>query len=295
MSLEPLRDLIRMPILVVLSVVERVRRLPGARIAAPLVPWLAAAMFLGAGFLLAGYMAEHSPQRVSLADLRAHNLSSIQEWFIVTGDLQEEQALPDDYRYTLTDAAAPNAYLIVQSGHPWPEGHTTVSGRISGYVPFLPPDEPWYASMRADDELAIERPPPWTTMLLTLAGVFLLAARRSPYPMYVATSVERAARANGTVAVTVHPDAEQPGMGVVKGALELGDTAGTNPTLRTVDGRAVPVRVHSRLTSVRVGELRTVTSREPVIRLLSASGDLYVGFRSRAERDAVAATLLYGM
>jgi hypothetical protein len=37
-----------------------------------------------------------------------------------------------------------------------------------------------------------------------------------------------------------------------------------------------------------------MTSREPVIRLLSSSGDLYVGFRSPDERDAVAAVLLYG-
>jgi len=70
-----------------------------------------------------------------------------------------------------------------------------VSGRISGYIPPMPPGEPWYASMRADEELAIERPPPWGAMLLALFGVVLLAGRRSTYPMFVPTPIRRAGRA----------------------------------------------------------------------------------------------------
>jgi len=293
-SLDPVLDLIRKPILVVLNVVEWLRRLPGAAVASRVVPWLAAGLFVGAAAVLTAYMSEHSPQRVSLADLAAHNVSASQTWFIVSGDLHEEQALPDNYRYTLSDQSRPDAYLIVSSTHPWPVGHTTVSGRISGYLPPMPPGEPWYASMRADEELAIERPPPWAAMLLALFGVVLLAGRRSTYPMFVATPVGRARRANGSLGVVVHPDPDRPGIGVQQGALDLRD-AGDAPTLRTNDGRTVPVRVHSRLTSLRVGELQTVTSREPVIRLLSASGDVYVGFRSRDERDAVAATLQFGV
>jgi hypothetical protein len=293
-SLDPVLDLIRKPILVVLNVVEWLRRLPGAAVASRAVPWLAAALFLGAAAVLTAYMSEHSPQRVSLADLAAHNISASQEWFIVSGELHEEQSLPGNYRYTLSDQSRPDAYLIVSSTHPWPVGQTTVSGRISGYVPPMPPGEPWYASMRADEELAIERPPPWAAILLALFGIVLLAGRRSTYPMFVPTPIRRAGRANGSLGVFVHPDPDRPGIGVRHGALDLRD-AGATPTLRTDDGRTVPVRVHSRLTSLRVGELRTVTSREPVIRLLSASGDVYVGFRSRDERDAVAATLQFGV
>ena len=295
-SVDPVLDLFRKPILVVLNVVERLRRLPGAAVASRAIPWLAGGLFLGAAALLTAYMSEHSPQRVSLADLATHNVSASQQWFIVSGDLHEEQALPGNYRYTLSDPSWPDAYLVVSSTHPWPVGKSTVSGRITGYIPPMPPGEQWYASMRADEELAIERPPPWSAMLLALFGVVVVAGRRSTYPLFIATPIRRDRRAaRGSLGVTVHPDPGRPGIGVLRGALDLGGSAGANATLRTGDGRTVPVRVHSRLTSLRVGELQTVTSREPVIRLLSASGDVYVGFRSRDERDAVAATLQIGV
>ena len=294
MTAEPVLDLVRAPILAVLSVVDRLRGLPGARRLAPLVPWLAGILFVGSAVLLVLYMSEHSPQRVSMADLASHNLSASQDWFIVTGELKEEASVPGHYRYTLTDDTRADAYLLVDSEQPWPVGHTTVSGRISGYIPPMPPGEPWYASLHADAQLAIERPPPWSAALLFLAGIAILAARRSTYPMFITTPIKRRGRAEGSLAVIVRPDAERPGADVSHGRLELGEAGRSNPTLRTDDGRQVPVRVHSRLTSLRLGELRTVTAREPVIRLLSSSGDLYVGFHSSDERDAVAARLLYG-
>lgn len=294
MSAEPFLDLIRKPVLAVLFVVDRLRHVPGSGRLAPLVPWCAGALFAGSAVLLAAYMSERSPQRVSLSDLRSHNLAASQHWFIVSGDLTEEQAIEGAYRYTLTDPATPDAYLIVNSTVPWPVGRTTVSGHIDGFIPPLPPGEDWYADMKADTELAIERPPPWTAMLLALSGLAILAAMRSPYPMFVARQPQRAARATGMRKIVVHPDAERPGDGVTRGVLDLEVPPGSAPDL-TIDGRrTIPVRVHSRLTSLRVGELFSVTTREPVIRVLSASGDMYLGFRSAQERDAVAAMLLYG-
>jgi hypothetical protein len=293
MSFEPLRDLARWPILLILSVVERLRRLPGSRLAARLLPWLAGGLMAGGVIVLIGYMSEHSPQRVSIADLAAHRQSSQQHWFIVSGDLQVEQAVPGSYRYTLTDAEHTDAYLIVNSASPLQVGRTTVSGRIEGFLPPLPPGEVWYANLRADEQLAIERPPPYSAMLLALLGVVILAARRSTYPMFVPREPGRAPAATGTRRVVVRPDADHPGDGVTQGRLDLSDTSDVAPNLSFGDGRSVPVRIHSRLTSLRMGELQSLSRREPVIRLLSASGDLYLGFGSREERDAVAAALLY--
>lgn len=294
MSVEPFLDLIRKPILAVLFLVDRVRHVPGSGRLAPLVPWLVGVLLAGSAVLVAAYMSEHSPQRVSLADLRSHNLPATQHWFIVSGDLEEEQALEGAYRYTLTDAPAPDSYLIVNSTVPWPVGRSTVSGRIDGFVPPLPPGEPWYAAMQADTELAIERPPPWTAMLLALAALAILAARRAPYPMFVPRQPGRTARATGRRKVVVHPDAERPGDGITQGVLDLDVPPGSAPDLTIDNRRTVPVRVHSRLTSLRVGELLSLSAREPAIRVLSASGDMYLGFRSAKERDAVAAMLLYG-
>jgi hypothetical protein len=293
-SFEPLLELARRPLLLTLFAVDALRHVPGARLAARVLPWLAGGLLAGGAILLAAYMSERSPQRVSLADLASHNLPATQHWFIVSGDLEEEQAVEGTYRYSLSDPATPHAYLILNSTTPWPVGRTTVSGHIDGFIPPLPPGEDWYADMRADPELAFERPPPWSAILLALSGLVIIAAMRSPYPMFVTRQARRAARATGLRHVVVRPDAERPGDGVTRGVLDLDVPPGTAPNLTIDDGRSVPVRVHSRLTSLRVGDLRTLTTREPVIRVLSASGDMYLGFQSPGERDAVAATLLYG-
>ena len=294
MTLERLLELTRVPLLVTLFSVDSLRHLPGARFVARFVPWLAGGLIAISAILLVMYMAERSPQRVSLADLASHGLPATQHWFIVSGDLNVEQAVEGAYRYMLTDPATPNAYLIVNSTMPWPVGRTTVSGRIDGLIPPLPPGEDWYADMTADLQLAIERPPPWSAILLALSGLAILAAIRSPYPMFVARQARRAAQATGPRHVVVRPDAEHPGDRVTQGVLELDVPSGIAPILTIDARRSVPVRVHSRLTSLRVGELRTVTTRQPVIRVLSASGDMYLGFRSPEERDAVVATLLSG-
>jgi hypothetical protein len=292
--LERLRELTWVPLLVILFSVDKLRHLPGARFLGRFVPWLAAFLIAGSAILLAAYMSERSPQRVSLADLASHRQPASQHWFIVSGDLQVEQAVEGSYRYILTDPATLHAYLIVNSTVPLPVGQTTVSGRIDGFIPPQPPGEDWYADIRADLQLAIERPPPWSAILLVLTGLAILAGIRSPYPMFVVRHAQRVAQATGSRQVFVRPDAEHPGDGVMEGVLHLDVAAGFAPELTIDNRRSVLVRVHSRLTSLRIGELRTLTTRQPVIRVLSASGDMYLGFRSPIERDAVVATLLSG-
>ena len=151
------------------------------------------------------------PMGVGIEVMLADHLPATQHWFIVSGVLQEEQAVEGAYRYTLTDPATPDAYLIVNSMRPWPVGRTTVSGRIEGFVPPLPPGEAWYADMKADEQLAIERTPPWSAMLLALSGLAILAAMRSPYPMFVPREPRRMPGATGRRTVVVRPDAERPG------------------------------------------------------------------------------------
>jgi hypothetical protein len=287
-------NVLRPPLLVFSFGVDRLRRLPGARFVGPLVPWVSRALIAGAAVLVLLWAAEASPQRITLAELAAGKLSSLQSWVIVTGDLQDRTgSTPSLHVYRLTDPAAPNAYLEVRSRTRQAVGATTISGRIEGGRDGVPPGYVWSARLNADPQLANELPPPMIAYLLAGAGLLIVLARRTSYPLFVPQAPGDAAPMRGRVPVVAH---ERLGESVARdqaGTLDLAAGSGT-ANLRIVGGRPIPVRLHSAFTSVDVGELRGLGSSEPALRVRAADDDLTLGFASQRDRDAAFATLVAG-
>ncbi len=285
---------LRLPLLAFGYVVARIRRLPGARFVAPIVPWLVRGSFIAAGVLLLLWMAEASPQRMSLADLAAGKLSPMQSWVIVSGELQEERgSAPGAHRYRLTDPATPNAYLDVRSSVEWPLGPTTLSGKVLGGRDGVPAGYEWSAPFEADPVLADELPPPGIAFVLIGLGLLVLAGRRTSYPMFIAETPAEVPPGWGPVNVTVHPEGTASGSPTQPATLDRDTGVGTGE-LRVHGGQPVPVRLHSAFTSVDVGELRGLGSSEPALRVRAADDDLTLGFASRRERDATYARLAAG-
>src|SRR4029453_10428373 len=116
--------------------------------------------------------SQRSPQRVSMAGLYAGDLSQMQTWIIVSGDLLEEASSSSPtHQYALTDASVPDAKLIVSSEVPLAAGQTTVSGILVGGTGGAQPGFGWVGQLRADPELAREPDPPWIAIGLVAAAV----------------------------------------------------------------------------------------------------------------------------
>jgi len=287
---------LRLPLLAFGYVVDRIRRLPGARFASPVVPWLVRGAFIAAAVLLLLWMAEASPQRMSLADLAAGKLSPMQSWVIISGDLRDDRgSQPGAYRYRLTDAAAPNAYLDVRSSVEWPLGSTTLSGQVLGGRDGVPAGYEWSAPFQADAVLADELPPPAIAFGLIGLGVVVVAARRTSYPMFIAEAPARATSASGGLRVRVRADRDAPAgpvEGRVVGAtLSFDRKGGGAAELRVSDRAPLFVRLHSAFTHNDVGRLRSLSSSEPALRVRAADDDLILVFESARDRDAAFATL----
>lgn len=289
---EAMRALLRIPWLVFAFAVDRVRRLPGARFVAPIVPWVAQAMLLGAGVLILLWMAEASPQRISLADLAAGKLGGMQSWVIVSGELHDEAvSSPGLHRYRLTDEGAPNAFLEVRSPVALELGPATVSGRIEGGRDGVPAGYAWSARLNADPKLASELPPPMAAFVLGLGGLVLVLARRTRYPLFIAESPGPSSPAQRSMQVSVRADGDSLGGRVVPASLMVDWASGGAAELRMTGLRPVPVRLHSAFTSIDVGRLRGLSSSVPVLRVRSAADDLTIAFAAVRDRDAAFATL----
>jgi hypothetical protein len=285
---------LRLPLLAFGYVVQRVRRLPGARFVAPFVPWLVRGAFIAAAVLLLLWMAEASPQRMTLADLAAGKLSPMQSWVIVSGDLQEERgSAPGAYRYRLTDPATPNAYLDVRSSVEWPLGATTLSGKVLGGRDGVPAGYEWSAPLEADPVLANELPPPASAFVLIGLGILIVVGRRTSYPMFIPETPADVPPGWGLVNVVAHPETGADRGGSQRASLDRDTGVGT-AELRVQGGAPVVVRLHSAFTSVDVGERRGLRSSEPALRVRAADDDLTLGFSSRRERDATYARLAAG-
>ena len=287
-----MRGLLRIPLLVFAFAIDRVRRLPGARLAAPIVRWLAPAMLLGATVLLLLWMAEASPQRISLAELADGKLGTMQSWIIVSGNLADEPGGTGPANvYRLTDATAPNAYLVVRSPNPLGLGPTTVSGHIEGGRDGVPAGYAWSARLNADPLLAGELPPPMAAFALMFGGLALILARRTRYPLFISEAPRPSSPARGSMQVLVRADGDALGGRVVPASLVFDDAASATAELRLSGRPPVPVRLHSAFTSIDVGRLRSLSSSEPVLRVRSAADDLTLGFAADRDRDAAFATL----
>ena len=285
-------DVLRFPLLLFAFGVEQLRRLPGARFVAPFAKWAARLFLVAAVVLILLWAVEASPQRISLADLAAGKLGSMQTWIIVTGDLTDEPGSNDEFlAYRLTDPAAPNAFLDVRSRSVQSLGHTTVSGRIEGGRDGVPAGYAWSARLNADVRLAGELPPPWTAMVLAALGILIIAARRTSYPFFLAEAPSDAMSAVGSLRVAVRSESGAFDRRSMPAALSFTGAEPGAADLTIQGGRRVPVRLHSAFTRVDVGRLRSLTDSEPALRVRSEGDDLVLAFHSTRDRDAAFSAL----
>jgi hypothetical protein len=286
-------DVLRFPLLLFALGVEQLRRLPGARSVAPWTRWIARLLLLAALVLTLFWAAESSPQRLSLADLAAGKLGSMQSWIIVTGDLADEPGSSDElHLYRLTDPDAPNAYLIVQSQSVQTLGRTTVSGRIEGGGVYgVPAGYAWSAWLTADASLAGEQPPPWAAIVLGGTALLIMAARRTSYPMFVGEAPGETVPAMSALRVTVRGRSGALDRRAVPATMAFTGGEPGSADLSIGGGPPVSVQLHSAFTGVDVGRLLSLSRTEPALRFRPEGHDLVVVFSSRRERDSALAAL----
>ena len=204
-------ELLRYPALVYAFAVDRLRRLPGAHLFGPPSKWIARLLLAAAVVLTFLWAAEASPQRISLAELRAGRLGQFQSWIIISGHLADAQgSTGSSHVYRLTDPAVPNTYLDVRSPVVLPLGPTTISGHVEGGADGVPEGYAWSARLTADPTLAAELPPPWIAIALAALAIAIFLARRSRYPMFVAEAPIDVAPATGPLRVSIRRDAAAP-------------------------------------------------------------------------------------
>jgi hypothetical protein len=288
---------LRVPWLLFALLVEQARRLPGARVVARFLPAAARLMVAAAIVLLLLWMAEASPQRMTIGELAAGQLSRFQSWIIVSGDLADEPgATPESHQYRLTDAATPNAWIVVRAPHALPLGPTTLSGHILGGRDGVPAGYHWTAPMEADAVVASELPPPSAAFVLIGVAILVFVARRAHYPLFVNEPPAEIAPARSGLQVTAHfhpEDAAARGLprdsrGTIR--FDTGRAAGV-AELRLSSVAPLPIRLNSTYTTIDVGRLQAIRGAEPALRTRVADDDVLVGFASRADRDAAYAAL----
>lgn len=290
-----MRTALRTPLVLFAYVVDQLRRLPGSERVGRWMPALTRGLFLGAAGLLLVWASTPTPQRISLSDLAAGNLSPMQSWIIVSGELREEpRFVPEWHRYRLIDPSAPGPSLIVRSTVPMRVGPTTISGFLEGGRDTAYVTTPWVGDLRAETALAKEIPPPWGAAALALAGLLVVAARATSYPMFFREATRPGVATAATISVALRRGRGSPGRLITPATIVLG--SGERPDVALVAEGAAPMslRVHSEFTGAAAGELRALTWSQPAIRLRQAAEDVTLGFASARERDAVYAALQEG-
>ncbi|MEO8208469.1 MAG: hypothetical protein ABI598_05490 [Chloroflexota bacterium] len=284
----------RLPIVLFAFAVDRIRRLPGARIAGRSVTLVVRALFLIAGILLIAWMAEKTPQKISIADLEAGKLSPMQSWIILSGELTDGPPTALGwYSYRLTDPDLPGPSMLVRSPVQLSLGKATISGFVDGGrdtssgTGFA-----WVGSMAADATLAHEIPPPWGAATVVLAALLIIAARRTTYPMFFRGRPRHAPPAIGTTPVGVYRTLDLPVRPPVRAGI-VSDRSGMPAVSLLLPGAPeVPMRLHSTLTGISAGEFMDLSVSRPVLRWRQPAEDLLLSFASPSARDAVYAALV---
>lgn len=281
--------LLRYAIVAFAFVVERLRRLPGMQALRGNELRLSAALLLGAFVAFVVWGLERTPQPVTLADLRAGRLPARSSWIIISGEMVAEAPRASGLVYRLTDGTAANSWMLVHSDAALPVGRTTVSGIYFGQRDLVPEGYAFIGQMQADPVTAPQQPPPWPALALAAAGLVLAAAARASYPTFFAETPGRAGpgATTGLRATTVRVDV-QSGTGttaahVVPGTVRLEPGA---PVELAFPGVDEPLPIYRAYTSIEVGELRRLTTSEPVLRVRRPVGDVDIIFSSREHRDA---------
>ena len=281
--------ILRFPMVAFAFLVDKLRRVPGVLWAERHIPWVVAALLLLAIVALVFWGAQRSPQRVTIAALAGGQLSHMQSWIIVSGDLQRDPRFPSAFRYVMTDVNAPNAKLNVTSNIERALGQTTVSGMfVGGRLP-SPTGARWTGQIAADDELATEQDPPWVALGLVVAAVLVIGAARSSYPVLFDERPRRIVPSARRIQVGIVRGTHREGGQRVSGTLVL--TPGEPVEMHLAGEEPTVVRLHSPHTSVDVGELRGLTRSEPALVVRLTTEELTLTFGSREDRDAALAAL----
>ncbi len=284
------KALLALPVVAFAFVVDGLRRLPGARALGGLMPWVAGLLIVAAGVVLLAHATQKSPQRISIPDLAAGKLSNLQSWIIVSGRLTEQRGSALGRRvYSLTDDRVPDVDIIVPTSRELAVGDTTISGTLQGSRPG-PGGGAWTGRLIPDPVLATEPPPPWPAAALALAGVLVILARRTTYPMFFreAPGVELPRTANTQVLLrrTMSDLGERA---VVPATLVIQGPGVAS--LHVTSERPLSLQLHSAHTAVDVGLLRGLRSAAPTLRVHASTEDVTISFGSRRERDAIFAAL----
>ena len=284
------RSILQTPLVAFGAVIELLRRIPGYRQIEDRASLVVLLLMLIALVLFGTWMAQRSPQRVSMAQLVDGNVSSMQSWIIVSGEVQPEESSSAVQRYVLTDPAVPNARLIVTSDGTIPTGPTTVSGTLIGGSRGAQGDFLWLGQLRADPVLAREPDPPWSA--IAFAGVALLFGfgSRTTYPMFFRGSPRPTGSGRATLPVGVRRDWPPFTDEAMPGSLIL--TEGKPVELSLPGHPTQVVRVHSARSSIETGVLRRVGSAEPAMLVRATGGELTLTFASAADRDSALAALM---
>lgn len=268
---------------------EQLRRLPGSRLVERFASWIAALLLVAALVSLAIWMAQRSPQRVSMADLTSGGLSYMQTWVIVSGDVRAERSAAPGYQYVLTDPAVPIAVLRISSQVELALGQTTVSGRLIGGAGRAYEGFGWVGQLRADPVLASEQSPPWVAIAFATCAVLLSLLARTSYPVFFSDEPWPSAPPTRRLRVGVRRDWPPTGNST-PGTLDL-DRGGL-VRLCFADGEVRPLRLYSTKSGVEIGRLHRLTGSEPALALRASAGDLTISFASAADRDGTYAALV---
>jgi hypothetical protein len=272
--------------------VDRLRRVPGARWVESHVAWVIGVLLVVALVALVFWGSQRSPVRISIAGLAAGQLSDMQSWIIVSGDLERDPLFPARLRYVLTDADVPNAKMVVTSDVELATGQTTISGILVGGRLPSPTGQRWVGQMEADAELAREPDPPWITLGLTAAAVLLGLAGRTSYPLFL-----RRGRPRATTGGARFPVGVRSGSRAVESDLEVAmfvTRADAPVELHVPGSEPRPLLFHSALTSIEVGDLHRLSSSQPALVVHTTTDELTIGFATTSDRDAAHAALVAG-
>lgn len=280
----------RIPIVAIAYVVERLRQLPGAGILGRYQGHTVIGLLAIAAIAFIVWGLERTPQRFTLAQLAAGELSPMQSWIIVSGDLRTESVQPPRYLYRLTDPAVPGPSMIVEASFELPLGWQTISGQYTGTREGVPAGFSWVGYMEAEPELTEEHQPPWLAIGLFSIALLIVGGSRTTYPMFFRETPGGALRARNGMPIRVHggwPASTEAS----PGRLEF--SPGGPVQLEAPGEAPLELRLHSAHTAAEAGELRSLSAAEPALLLRRATGELMLSFDSRADRDATFAAMTW--
>lgn len=280
----------RYPQIAFAFLIDQLRRIPGMLQIERRTFWIGLVLVFAAAIAFTVWGTQRTPQRIGMPGLVAGELSHLQTWIIVSGDIREEGATSAGHQYAMTDPAVPDAKLIITSDSPLPLGETTVSGTLIGGTGGAHEGFAWLGQLRADPVVAREPDPPWIAITLLGVVMFMGLGARTTYPVFIAQDVPLIPDPRPVVLhVGVVPEGPRSSPEVITG--ELAVKPGEPAELRIAGREPQVLRLHSAHSSVAIGVLRRLSRSDPAVVVRPATGDLTLTFASVDDRDAAYAVI----